>query len=104
VSTYHPPANRMIERGYKPITDALAKLTDRGLRSWADTVLGGLQMGGSALNRVEIPDLARAGMGEDYGLGRASSAPYETVDGLGRGPRRSASVEIEEADGRQGVF
>jgi len=34
VSAYHPPANGMIERGYKPITDALAKLTDGGLRSW----------------------------------------------------------------------
>jgi len=66
--------------------------------------LGGLRTGGSAPNRVEIPDLARAGMGEDYGPGRASSAPYETVDGLGRGPRRSASTKAEEADGRQGVF
>jgi len=43
-------------------------------------------MGGSALNRVEIPDLARARIGEDYGLGRASSTSYETVNRLGRGP------------------
>ena len=34
LSAYHPPANGMIERGYKPITDALAKLTDGGLGSW----------------------------------------------------------------------
>jgi len=61
-------------------------------------------MGGSAPNRVEIPDLARAGMGEDYGPGRASSDPYEAADGLGRGPRGSASTKAEEADGRQGVF
>jgi hypothetical protein len=31
VSAYHPPTNGMIERGHKLITDALAKLTDRGL-------------------------------------------------------------------------
>jgi len=34
VSAYYLLANGMIERGYKPITDALAKLTDRGLGSW----------------------------------------------------------------------
>ena len=34
VSAYHPAANGMVERGHKPITDALAKLTDRGLSSW----------------------------------------------------------------------
>jgi len=34
VSAYHLLANRMIERGYKPIMDALAKLIDGGLRSW----------------------------------------------------------------------
>ena len=31
VLAYYLPANRMIKRGHKPITDALAKLTDRGL-------------------------------------------------------------------------
>jgi hypothetical protein len=31
VFAYHLPANGMIERGHKPITDALAKLTDGGL-------------------------------------------------------------------------
>jgi len=61
-------------------------------------------MGGSAPNRVEIPDLARARMGEGYRPGRASSNLYEAANGLGRGPRRSAFVEVEEADGRQGVF
>ena len=61
-------------------------------------------MKGSAPNQVEIPDLARARIGEGYRLSRASSAPYETVDRLGRGPRRSASIKVEEADGRQGVF
>jgi len=40
-------------------------------------------MGGSAPNRVKILDLARTRIGEGYRLGRASSAPYETVDGLG---------------------
>ena len=34
VSAYHPAANGMVERGHKPITDALAKLTDGGLGSW----------------------------------------------------------------------
>jgi len=61
-------------------------------------------MGGSALNRVEILDLARARMGEGYRPGRASSNPYEAADGLGRGPQRSTFVEAEKADGRQGVF
>jgi hypothetical protein len=31
VSAYHALANRMIEQGHKPITDALAKLMDSGL-------------------------------------------------------------------------
>ena len=31
VSAYHAPANGMIERGHKPIVDALAKMTDGGL-------------------------------------------------------------------------
>ena len=53
-------------------------------------------MGGSAPNRVEIPNLARARMGEGYRPSRASSASYETVDGLGRGPRRSTSVKAEK--------
>jgi len=61
-------------------------------------------MRGSAPNRVEIPNLARARMGEGYRPSRASSTPYETVNGLGRGPQRSASIEAEKADGRQGVF
>jgi len=61
-------------------------------------------MRGSAPNRVEIPDLARARIGEGYRPGRASSAPYETVDRLGRGSQRSASAEAEKADGRQRVF
>ena len=34
VSAYHPPANGMIERGHRPITDALAKMTDGGLGPW----------------------------------------------------------------------
>jgi len=34
VSAYHPAANGMVERGHKPITDALAKLTDGGLGNW----------------------------------------------------------------------
>ena len=34
VSAYHPPANGMIERGHKPITDALAKMTDGGYGPW----------------------------------------------------------------------
>ena len=34
VSAYHPAANGMVERGHKPIVDALAKLTDGGLGNW----------------------------------------------------------------------
>jgi len=59
---------------------------------------------GSAPNRVEIPDLARARMGEGYRPSRASSAPYKTVNRLRRGPRRSTSAKAEKADGRQKVF
>ena len=33
-SAYHAPANGMIERGHKPITDALAKMTDGGFGNW----------------------------------------------------------------------
>ena len=34
VSAYHPAANGMVERGHKPIVDALAELTDGGLGNW----------------------------------------------------------------------
>jgi hypothetical protein len=34
VSAYHPAANGMVERGHKPIVDALAKMTDGGLGNW----------------------------------------------------------------------
>ena len=34
VSAYHPAANGIVERGHKPIVDALAKLTDGGLGNW----------------------------------------------------------------------
>ena len=61
-------------------------------------------MRSSTLNQVEIPDLARARMGEGYRLSRASSASYETVNGLGRRLRGSTFIKVEEADGRQGVF
>ena len=40
VSAYHAPANGMIERGHKPIVDALAKMTDGGLDKWVDNVSG----------------------------------------------------------------
>jgi hypothetical protein len=38
VSAYHLPANGMIERGHKPIADALAKLTDGGLGNWVQNL------------------------------------------------------------------
>ena len=31
VLVYHPPANGLVERGHKPVVDALAKMTDGGL-------------------------------------------------------------------------
>lgn len=34
VSTYHPQANCMIERGHKPIVDTLSKLSDGGSANW----------------------------------------------------------------------
>ena len=34
VSAYHPQANGMVERGHKPIVDALAKLTEGGYGKW----------------------------------------------------------------------
>ena len=39
VSAYHPAANRMIERGHKPLTDALTKLINGGLGSWVKNLL-----------------------------------------------------------------
>jgi hypothetical protein len=33
-SAYNPAANGMVERGHKPIVDALAKMTDGGLGNW----------------------------------------------------------------------
>ena len=34
ISAYHSAANGMIERGHKPIVDALAKMTNGGLGNW----------------------------------------------------------------------
>ena len=34
VSAYHPKTNRMIERGHKPIVDALSKMSERGSTNW----------------------------------------------------------------------
>ena len=34
VSAYHPPANGMIERGHRPIVEALARMTDGGIKNW----------------------------------------------------------------------
>lgn len=34
MSAYHPRANDMIERGHKPIIDALSKMSDRGSINW----------------------------------------------------------------------
>jgi hypothetical protein len=34
VSSYHPQANGMIERGHKPLVDALAKMTGGGFSGW----------------------------------------------------------------------
>lgn len=33
-SAYHPQGNGMIERGHKPITDALSKMTSGGIQPW----------------------------------------------------------------------
>ena len=38
VSAYHPQANGMIERGHKPIVDALSKMTNGGLDKWVDNL------------------------------------------------------------------
>lgn len=34
VSAYHPQANEMIERNYKPIVNALSKMLARGSTNW----------------------------------------------------------------------
>src|SRR5580700_10947800 len=34
ISAYHAQANGMIERGHRPVTEALARMTDGGLGSW----------------------------------------------------------------------
>lgn len=34
VSAYHPQANGMIERGHKPVVDALSKMSDGGSTNW----------------------------------------------------------------------
>ncbi len=38
VSAYHPQANRMIERGHKPIVDALSKMSDGGCKNWVQNL------------------------------------------------------------------
>jgi hypothetical protein len=37
-SSYHPQANGMIERGHRPLSDALSKMSDGGLGSWVDNL------------------------------------------------------------------
>jgi hypothetical protein len=34
ISPYNAKANRMIERGYKPVINALAKMTKSGIGKW----------------------------------------------------------------------
>ena len=34
ISAYHAQANGMTERGHRPVTEALARMTDGGLGSW----------------------------------------------------------------------
>ena len=34
VSVYHPQANGMVERGHKPIVDALGKIINGGFTGW----------------------------------------------------------------------
>ena len=38
VSAYHHQANGMIERGHKPIVDALSKMTNGGLGNWMENL------------------------------------------------------------------
>jgi hypothetical protein len=38
VSVYHPQANGMIERGHRPITEALACMTEGGRKNWVKTL------------------------------------------------------------------
>ena len=38
VSAYHPQANGMVERGHKPIVDALSKMSSGGLGNWVDNL------------------------------------------------------------------
>ena len=38
ISTYNSKANRIIERGYKPIKAALAKITDGGEGNWVENL------------------------------------------------------------------
>jgi hypothetical protein len=34
VSAYHPQANRMVERGHRSIVEALARMTNGGIKRW----------------------------------------------------------------------
>ena len=61
VSAYHPQANRMIERGHKPIVDALAKLSEKAQRTEynffhprQELLLGDFA---AKIDHEEIPDL-----------------------------------------------
>ena len=38
VSAYHPQANGMVERGHRPIVNALSKMTDGGLGNWVQNL------------------------------------------------------------------
>jgi len=38
VSAYHLQVNGMVERGYKPVINALSKMTDEDLENWVDNL------------------------------------------------------------------
>ena len=38
VSAYHPQANRMVERGHRPLVDSLNKITEQGYGDWVSNL------------------------------------------------------------------
>ena len=38
ISAFHPQANGMVERGHKPIVDALSKMTSGGIENWVENL------------------------------------------------------------------
>jgi hypothetical protein len=64
-SAYHPQANGMVERGYQPIVDGLAKMTDGGRYNWVRNLYAILRADRTTVKRTTGMSPYRINCGND---------------------------------------